>query len=796
MQSFLQDIGFGIRMLRKSPAFTTAAVLILGLGIGANTIIFSIVNALVFRPLPYRDASRLVFISAGNDRLKTSGPVSYPDYRDCKEQNRLLEEAAAFLPDAVNWTGAGEPERLRVLRASADLIPLLGLSMKMGRALLETDCTSGAEPVALVSNGFWQRRFGSRPDITGLTVTVDGRRHTVAGVLGPQARMGFLLGFEPDLWLPLLPPNPPRREYRNLGVVARLRTGVSLEQSQGEMAVITGRLEKQYPASNKGWRVLVSDLRAKVDPIAYVLLAALVASVLGIACTNVANLVLARSCGRVKEIAIRGALGAGRRRVLRQLLTESLLLAFLGSCLGVLIAFGACDLIRAASGGSNMDVVDVRPDALVLAGTFLLLLLTTIAVGLAPALKCSSGILYRSLKEGSPGSSGGSSGSRAGSFLAASEIALSFLLLVGGGLAIKSWFSLWHVDSGYRPENVLTMKVSLTDAKYQDAGRRAEFFQNLLERLRTHPEIQSAGIASAPPTKGPQSSFTFQGSPRPDAGEEPVARCTSASPSYFETMAIPLRGGRLFSDRDTSNSLPVVVVNDALVRKYCSDRNPIGSTIEVWGKPRVIIGFIADLREAPLALKARPEIYLPYAQNPGSLMMLAMRTTGDLLSVANAVRTDVRTLNPNQPLERLETMDRIRAHDVGVITLGSRLLVLLGACALILAAVGLYGVLSYSVSRRSAEFGIRMALGAAPGQILRLVLKQGTGIALFGLVPGIAAAGLLTRVLARAFYGVTAMEPGILCGLAALLTMVSLLAGYIPARRATRVDPMAALRSE
>ncbi len=796
MEAFLQDIRFGLRMLRKSPGFAAAAVLILGLGIGANTIIFSVVNALVFRPLPYRDPGRLVVVTAGSDRLKTWGPLSYPDYVDYRDQNHVMENMAAFAPEGVNLTGGQEPVRLRGLRVSAEMVPLLGLPMKIGRPFLHEEYVPGGGASVILSHGLWQRRFGSRTDILGQAVTVNGVPHSVAGIFGPEARMGFLLGFEPDLCLPLVPPDPPQRGSHRLTVVARLRQGVSVQQAQEGMAVIARGLERQYPDTNTGWYVLISELRPKVDPIAYALLSLLVCSVLGIACTNVANLVLARTSGRAKELAIRGALGAGRGRVVRQLLTESLLLAFLGCGLGLLIAFGACNLIRAYSSGTNMEIVDVRPDAGVLAATLLLLLFAAIAVGLVPALKLSGVSLCQSLKEGGTGSSGGSSKNRMGGFLAAFEIALSLVLLVGGGLAIKSWFRLWNVDPGYNAEGVLTMTLSLTDARYQGEDRRAAFFDRLLERLAARSDIRGAGIASSLPTMAPRFPFIIEGRTRPAPGEEALARCTSASPSYFKTMSIPLKAGRLFSERDAANASRVAVVSETLARRYWPDGSPLGERIEVWGSSRTIVGVIGDLRSAPLALRPQPEVYLPYAQNAGSHVVLAVNSAGDPLGIAVALKKEISALDPNQPVERLETMDKIRARDMGVISLGSRLLGILGVSALVLAAIGLYGVLSYSVARRRSEFGIRMALGARPRDVQSLVLRQGVRLSLWGIVPGFAAAFLLTRVLSRKLYGVTTLEPLILCGLALLLAAVALLAGYLPARRATRVDPMVALRSE
>ncbi len=795
MQSWLQDIRFGMRMLRRSPLFAAVAVVILGVGIGANTTIFSVVNALVFRPLPYREPGRLVFLTEGSDRLKTWGGLSHPDYADYKEQNRAMEDMAAMQPDAVDFSGAEEPERLRGLRASAQLMPLLGLPLKTGRSFLAEDCVPGKSNLVILSHALWQRRFGSRTDILGQTIRIDGTSHSVVGVLSPQAKMGFLLGFEPELWLPLVPPNPPQRGFRNLAVIGRLKPGVSVSQSQGEMEVIARRLDRQYPDSNAGWRVLVAEVRAKVDTIAYVLLALLVCSVLGIACMNVANLVLARTSARAKELALRQALGASRRRVVRQLFTESFLLAFWGCCLGILTAFAACRLIRAYSAGSNMEILDIRMDGTVLAATLLLLLFAATVVGLIPALRLSGGTLCQSLKEGGAGSSGGSP-NRAGNILAALEIALSLVLLVGGGLATKSWFRLWQVDPGFRPENVLTLSLSVEEGKHAGKDRQTEFFQSLLERLKGRSDLRGAGIASALPATAPQFSFIIQGRSRPEAGEEPQARCTSSSPGYFETMGIALKAGKLFSESDTSSAPPVVVVNETLARKYWPDGSPVGGQVEVWGRLRTIIGVIGDQRSVPLAMRPKPEIYLPYLQNAGSHMMLAVRTTGDPLVLAAALKQEIRALDPDQPVQRPETMEKVRAHDMGVITTGSRLLAILGVGALMLAAAGLYGVLSYSVARRVREFGIRMALGAGPGNVLSLVLAQSVRLSLWGIGPGLVAALLLTRVLSRVMYGVTALEPLIICAIALMLCAISLLAGYVPARRATRVDPMMALRSE
>ncbi len=796
MQSLLHDLRYGFRMLRQNPAFTAAAVLILGLGIGANTVIFSIVDRLVFRPLPYQDSERLVLVMEGNDQLKFWGPVSFPNFLDWRTQNHLMDRMASFTRGMVNFWDGGEPVRIKSIRCTADLFPLLGLPLQQGRSFHREDCAPGHGSVVILSHGLWQRRFGSSAQALGGTVVVDGRPHTVIGVTAPGVKMGYLIGFEPELYLPLVPPEMAGRGSRYLGVIARLKPGATEDQAQAELSVIARRLEQQYPDTNHGWKVLVSGIRGKVDPVAYVLLAILVISVLGVACTNVANLLLARAAGREKEISIRAALGAGRWRLMRQLLTESLLLAFIGSCLGTLGAFWTCSLIRASSAGSNMEVVDIRPDLRVLAATAVFFVVAGVAVGLAPGLRFSSFNLNRTLKAGHLGSSSAST-NRLGSILVGSQIMLSLILLVGGTAAIKSWFKLWQVEPGFRRENVVVLSLSLTEARYSDAGRQMAFFQELLSRLQSRQEIVSAGIVSALPTMGPQISFTIPDRPGFRPGTEPLARYTAASPGYLKTLAIPVRSGRAFTEADNATTLPVALINETMARRHWNQENPLGTSIDVKGCRRIVVGVIGDLRNVPLAVKPMPEIYVPFVQSPESHALLAVQTTStDSLGIAPVLKQEVQAIDPHQPADRPETLKKVLGQDMGVITLGSRVLVALGLGALLLAGAGLYGVLSYFVARRSHEFGIRMALGARQSDVLRLVLRQAGRLSLFGVLPGLALSVLLVRVLSRSLFGVSAVEPFILVGLSLLLTVVALLAGYVPARRATRVDPMVALRCE
>ncbi len=784
-------------MLRINPGFAAAATLILGMGMAANTVIFSVVDALVLRPLPYTDSERLVLILEGNDQLKAWGPASFLNYQDWKAQSQLSERMAAFLPGAVNFSGMGEPERLKSIRVTADLIPLLNLRLQIGRPFSSGEYEPGKDLVAILGHGLWQRRFGARTDIAGHTLMIGGQPHTVAGVMAPSARMGLLLGFEPELWLPLTPRQPADRGFRCLGVIARLKQGVTIDQAQSELTVIARRLESQYPETNREWKALLSNLRGSVDPAAYAFLALLIASILGIACTNVANLLLARSAGRQKEMAIRSALGAGRRRLVRQLMTESLLLALMGCCLGMPVAILSCELIRIFSAGTNLAVVDVRPDARILGLTLLLFIATGVAAGLIPVIRMFKLDLSQSLKEGRSGSNGGTVRNRLGNLLLAAEVMLSLTLLVGGGVAIKSWFRLWNVDPGFRRENIMTASLSLSDAKYPDGDRRIAFFQELLSKLDARAEIESAGLCSAPPTMGPRTPFAIQTRPRPLPGTEPLARYTAASPGYFRTLIIPLRAGRMFTERDDAAALPVALINETMARRYWNGENPLGGQIEVRGKVRTIVGIMGDFRNAPLAIKPQPEIYVPILQSPEPQVMLAVATSAENpLSTAAVLKREVQAIDPAQPVDRLEMLEKILSKDMGVITLGSRILVILGLGAMLLAAVGVYGVLSYSVSRRAREFGIRMALGARQSDVLGLVLWQATKLALLGVVPGLGLSFLLVAALSKSLYGVNSVEPVIIVGLSLLLTAVALAAGYVPARHATRVDPMGALRCE
>ncbi len=795
MQTLLMDLRYGLRTMRRNPGFALAAIAILALGIGANATIFSVVNALVLRPLPYPESSRLVFVSEGNESLKSWGAASFPNFADWKSQNQVFDRMAALAPDAMNVSGGSEPERISGLRISPDALPLLGAVPRLGRCFIAGDEAPGAQPVGLLSSAFWKRRFGADAGVAGRSLLVDAKPHAIAGVLPADFQLAPIYGFEPEVLVPLNSAGADRAS-RSLNVIARLKPGVTTERAEADLNVIGKRLAERYPDSNAGWRIHVSGLRGTVDPAAFAFLAALICAVLGIVCTNVVNLLLARASAREKELTVRAALGASRGRLARQLFSEGLLLALAGTALGVFAAFWTCGLIRAGAAGTNLEFADVRPDMRVLGATALLFLATAAAVALLPALRLSRVELIRSLRDGMSAAAGASK-KRFRTTLIAVEVMLSLVLLAGAGLIVKSWVRLWQIEPGHRVEQVMTASIRLPKARYADSTKQAAFFSRLLERLETRSDLAAVGIASALPTWGTQTAFTIPGRPRPQRGEEPTAGYYAVSPGYFTAIGIDAKGGRLFTHEDTASSLPVAAVNQALARKFWQGRSPLGEQLEVGGTLRTIVGLIGDLRSVPLHKTPVPEIWVPFPQSPSGAVFLAAHTrTEDPRTIGSAIRRETEFVDPDQAVARIRSMDQVRLQDMGVIQAGTRLLGILACGAMILASVGLYGVLSHSVSRRLAEFGIRMAMGARRADVLTLVLREGMFLTMLGLVPGLILSLALGKVLASRLYGVQPVEPLILAGLVALLTLVSLLAYSLPALRATRVDPALALRCQ
>jgi putative ABC transport system permease protein len=797
-------------MLGKSPGFTAMAVLALALGIGANSAIFSVVNTVLLRPLPYKDPDRLVMVwyHVPQKGLKqfSASPLDFIDWRD---QSQVFEQMAAFDSLSFNLTGKEEPERIEGARVSASLFPLLGVKAALGRTFLAEEEQPGHERVVILSHGLWQRRFGADPGFIGQTLTLNGSSYTVVGILPAS----FKFPDKEELWTPLAF-NPEQliesaRGGRSLLVIGRLKPAVTLRQGQTEMSTIARRLEQRYPVTNTGWGIhLVPLHEQEVEEyrLALLILLGVVGFVLLIACANVANLLLARAATRQKEIAIRTALGATRRHVIRQLLTESLLLAGLGGALGLLLALWGIDLLVAVCPADMPRVQEVRLDGHVLGFTLLVSLLAGVIFGLAPAFQASQPDLNQSLKEGGWKSRALPGRHRIRNLLVVGEVALALVLLIGAGLMIKSFLRVRSVHLGFNPEHVLTMQIALPPSQYAAGHPVSAFYRQLLARIEELPGVQSVGAVTVLPLSGDVSatSFTIEGRPPLPTGEFLLANYRAISPHYFRTMGIPLLQGRDVAERDGEAAPTVVVINQTMAQRFWPGEQPLGKRLRLKVKGQQIsceiVGVVGDVKYAELNAKATPEIYWPYAQNlrPGytSNMTLVVRTASDPVSMAAAVRSQVQAVDRNQPVFNIKTMEQYVVQAVASWRGATLLLSLFAALALVLAAVGIYSVMSYSVTQRTHEIGVRMALGAEPRDVLRLVVGQGMMLTLIGVIAGLAAAFALTRVMSEMLYGVSPTDPTTFAAIALLLAAVALMASYIPARRATKVDPMVALRYE
>lgn len=807
MQFFWQDFRYGFRTLLRNPGFCAVAILALALGIGPNTAIFTMVNAVLLKPLPVPEPDRVVMIWG---TLLKSGfgqlPVSAADYLEWKQQARSFDQmSAAFaIPEyGLNVSGAGDPERVPAALASKEFLPALGIKPIVGRNFLPEEDRPGGPPAVLIGNALWQRRFHSDPAAIGRTLTVDGIPRTVVGVVPHE--LGEMVAA--DLWLPTaINPNDAERRNHNYGIVAHLKPGVTVAQARAEMIVIAQRLERAYPASNTGWGITLFPMAemftGRIRPVLLILLGA-VGLLLLIACANLANLLLARAATREKEIAIRGALGAGRPRIIRQLLTESFVLALAGGALGLVLAAWGVRLLRSVVPDMFPMLQHMSVDVPVLAFTFGISILTGLLFGLVPAWRSSRTDLNTTLKEaaGRSESSGGSH--RIRGFLLASEVALAVLLSVSAGLLLRSFVRVTEVNAGVRTANILTMNVSLPEVKYDTELKRATFYKNLIERLDTLPGVRSAGAVVFLPLRVSilsfriwVNSFVIEGRPPVPQDQQPQADYRPATPGYFNTMGIALRQGRLFDQHDDQDAKRVVLVNEAMVRKHFAHENPLGQHI-VMGKPMEIVGVVADAKLYGLDAPVEPAVYVPHAQHSGeSSMAVVVRTEGDPAAIASAVRREILKLDPEQPISNVRTMDKVLSDSLMLRRVSMLLLTVFASLALTLATVGIYGLTAYSVSRRTHEIGLRVALGASQSQILRLVVGRGLVTSLIGAAIGVGAALMLTRGLSGMLYGVTTTDPLVFAGVPLLLIAVSVLASYVPARKATRIDPLAALRYE
>ncbi len=797
------DLRYALRLLLKSPGFTTVAVLALALGIGANTAIFSVVNAVLLRPLPYKDPERLVMV--WEEASFVGFPRNTPavaNYADWKKQNQVFEDMAAIRGRSYNLTGQGDPERLLGWGVTFNFFSVLGVKPLLGRVFVEEDDKPGAANVALISHGLWKRSFGGDPKLIGNPIHLDGQKFTVLGVMPPRFQFPAK---ETDIWTPAAFTN---REWAERGshylrVVARLKPNTTLERAQSDMEVIARRLARDYPDNNANIGAVVVPLRdqlvGQVRP-ALILLLAAVGAVLLIACANLANLLLARATARQKEIAVRMALGAGRLRIIRQLLTEAVLLAGLGGLAGVLLSTWSFAFLAKLVPESLVGTTTVGIDWGVLGFAIAVSLMTGLIFGIAPALRIARSNFNELLRV----SRAPRPRVAASSFLVVSEVAVAFVLLIAAGLLIKTLARLRGLDPGFHAENVLTMRTVLPGAKYAAFPNKLAFFQQVLDRVKTLPGVVSAGYTTALPLtmKGGTNGFSIEGHPRRPDGPVQDANIRVITPDYLRTLGIPLLRGRNLEERDGPQSQPVAIINEAMARKFWPNEDALGKRFKIGPDSRpwvTIVGIAGDVRQMGLEIPGRQEMYFPVSQSAQLWAVpqeLAIRTSVDPMSLAAAVRREIHAVDPEQPVSSVRLMEEILENETSQRRLQVWLLGGFAGLALLLASLGIYGVLSYAVTQRTPEIGVRMALGAQQQDVLRMVMGRGMGLAALGAAVGLGVALALSRVLSSLLFGVAPTNLATFSLVTLLLLSVALLACWIPARRATKVDPMVALRWE
>jgi putative ABC transport system permease protein len=800
MDVFLKDLRFSLRMLIKKPGFTIVVLLTLAVGIGANTAIFSIVNGVLLRPLAFEDSDRLIWMW-GRFSLGNSASVSPPDFLDYRAQNQSFERLSAMMPFAsFNLIGDGEPERVAGARVTTDFFQTLGVAPVQGRDFVPEEEQAGNNRVVLISQSLWSRRFGADPSIIGQPVFLDGENYTVVGVIPDKSA----LPQQAHIWTPLTfeQPNMKVRRFHFLRPIGRLKHDITLEQAQSEMDSIAGTLEQQYPDSNTTWGLrlvrledqIIGDVRTPL----LVLLCA-VGFVLLIACANVANLLLARASTRQKEMAIRSALGAGRRRIIQQLMTESIVLAFAGGMLGLLLAIWGTRLIVAMMPGNIPRTNEIGIDNSVMLFTILVSLLTGLLFGLTPAIQSSKSDLQDALKDGGKGQSTGSRHNRTRGILVAAEVALALVLSISAALLIQSFHRLQQVDTGFNSENLLTMRISLPQSKYGQQGQTSAFFDDLLRRVASLPGVISAGTTTHLPfgAGGGDTYFTIEGRPFADPNQKVTAVNPQVSYDYMSAIGMQLLRGRHFTEADTQGPPRTVIINQTLADRFFEGDDPLGKRLIIdMGNPVPceIVGVVRDVKQYSLDQPLRAEMYIPSIEVGSANLIL--RTTHDPSSLTAAVQNEVRAIDKNQPISNISTMDQLISNSVAEPRFRTLLLMIFACVALLLASIGIYGVMSYTVTQRTHEIGIRMALGAGRGDVLKLMVGQAVTLTLAGVAAGILAALVLTRLMESLLFGVTANDPTTFIVVSVLLTAIGFLASYIPARRATKVDPMTALRYE
>lgn len=806
MENFLQNIRFGFRSLFKNnTAFTVVALLTLALGISATTCIFSVVNSILLRPLPYQDPNHLVVIHQNNLTKGLDLPrVSQADFIDWKNQNPVFERIAAVRYKTFLLTGGSEPEWVNGGAVSADLFSLLGIQPILGQTFDFEEDQPAHSNIVVISYGLWQRNFSRNQNIIGQSVTLDNQSYVVAGVMPPD--FDFPKKF--DVWIPLTinAGSAYARKARFLYVIARLKKEIRLEQAQTQMNTIVSQLEQTYPDTNAGWGVklipLVDETIGNTGRVLIILLGA-VGFVLLIACTNVANLLLARAVVREKDLAIRIALGAGRRQLIQYLLTESLLLSLIGGVIGFLLSIWAIHFLVSLAPSDMPRLTEVSIDSRVFAFTLVLSLLTGVVFGLVPSLAASKPDLSCLLKEGSQRLSGGKRGNRLLKALMIFEVALALVLLTGAGLMIKSFIRLQNVDPGFNSTNVLTLKISLPASKYPEANKQRIFFQQLLEQIAELPTVKESSATTELPIGGSNSAFpvSVEGQPQVLSGDQPIAFYNAISSNYFRAMGIPLMNGRYFNANDEGeSSSKVIIIDETMANRFFPDEDPIGKRLIVAsGKPTPyeVIGIVNAIKFHGLDLNSTiPAMYVPYLQLPQAKMTLVISSTSTPTSLASAVRDIVRRLDKEQPISQIYTMEQLLSESLSQKRFYTLLLTVFAVISLFLASAGIYGVMSYSITQRTHEIGIRMALGARQIDIIKLIIRQNFILIIIGALVGLAGAFALTRFLSNLLYEVTATDPSTFAIVVTVLLATALLACYIPAQKATALDPMIILRQE
>src|SRR5215813_6409045 len=821
MNTIWQDIRYGVRMLLKNPGITFVVILALALGIGANTAIFSVINAVLLRPLPFAEADRLVFLNE-TSKVMDEISISYPNFTDWRNQNTVFEKIGVYNRGSYNLTGAGEAERITAAQMSADVFAALRVNAGWGRLYTNDEDKPGAEPVVVLSYGLWQRRFGGQTNILNQPITLNNKTYTVIGIM-PQS---FQYPSRAEMWVPVGQLSgesnwQQRGNHPGLYGVARLKPGVTLAAARAEMDMIGANLEKQYNDSNAGngvgvrplLEIFVSDIRRPL----WVLFGA-VGCVLLIACANIANLLLARATARQKEMAIRAAMGAGRWRIARQLLTESVLLGLIGGTLGLLLARWGIAFILYISPDSIPRAKEIGLDWRVMAFTVGLSFVTGILFGLVPALQAGVVDVHETLKETGRGTT---RRHWLRSSLVVVEVATTLVLLIGAGLLIRSFYRLQHVNPGFSYDHLTSFSISLPEKKYPGPSQPAEFYKRLLENLRALPGVEATAAASGLPlgNNGWQTSFLVEGRPRPPRNQTPLMEACTVTPDYFKAMNIPLKRGRFFTDRDDRSwlegkdlsklnedqrymaGLNAIVIDEEFARRYWPNEEAVGQRIRLGGGgdgPLMTVqGVVGRVKMDGLSQDSnRVQGYFPFLQIPFGGMTVIVKGSSDPNQLISSIREQVRQIDPDQPIFGVRTMNEIRSESVASERLNLTLLSLFAGIALVLAIVGVYGVMSYSVSQRTHEIGIRMAIGAQPRDVFKMIIGQGMLLAVLGVVVGLILAFIFTRLMASMLFGVKATDPVTFGSIALLLTVVALLACFIPGRRATKVDPVVSLRYE